>query len=111
MPARIEPLAGVIRYWDDDAAQYGDPYQWVASVRWLAKGEVEILGYIKPLTVNIWRAVMRACKDNGIKRILAVRYQEGERVEKWIPVRCRDSAKMICDSLFDFCKSDEEEVN
>ena len=107
MPARIELLAGVIRYWDNEEAQYGEPYQWVASVRWISKDEVEILGYIKPITVNIWRAVMKACKDNSIKRILAVRYQDGNRLEKWIPVRCRESKHQISNSLFDFNQNSE----
>lgn len=83
--AEIEPLSGVIRVWSD-GGKYGDPYEWSASVRWLSRDGVEILGYTSPLTREVWRAIMATCNRSGIKRILAVRYRAGLRVEKWIDV-------------------------
>lgn len=83
--AEIEPLSGVIRVWADGGV-YGDPYVWCASVRWLSREDVEILGYTNPVTRGVWRAVMNTCNKSGIKRILAVRYRAGQRIEKWIDV-------------------------
>lgn len=80
----IEPLASVVRVWIDPARGYGDPYDWVATVRWLSQTEVEILGYVKPITRPIFRAVAAECYRLGIRRILTIRYRNGTRREKWI---------------------------
>jgi len=83
--AEIEPLSGVIRVWPD-GNKYGDPYEWSASVRWISRDAIEILGYTKPITREVWRAIIATCSKNRIEMILAVRYRAGLRVEKWIDV-------------------------
>lgn len=85
MIARIEPLTAVIRVWVDGGV-YGDPYEWVATVRWLRPSQVEILGYTKKVTPSIWRAVIKECQQHKIEKILAVTYAGGKRKEKWICV-------------------------
>jgi hypothetical protein len=83
--AEIEPIGGVVRVWAGGSS-YGDPYEWAASVRWLSREEIEILGYTKPITRDVWRAIIKTCNESGIKKILAVRYRAGQRREKWIDV-------------------------
>ena len=85
MRSEIEPISGVIRVWVDGSV-YGDPYEWVATVRWITRNKVEILGYTARLTPSIWKAVIKECQKRNITDILAVRYVEGTRKEKWIVV-------------------------
>lgn len=89
MFARIEPLSAVIRVWVDGCV-YGDPYEWVATVRWLKPNEVEILGYTKRVTPSIWKAIIRECQAVGITSIIATSYKSGERREKRITVPTRE---------------------
>ena len=56
------------------------------SVRWLNRTDVEIFGYNSPVTPSVWRAVRRELQSWKVNRVLAVRYRDGERVEKWIKV-------------------------
>ena len=65
MKAAIESISGVIRVWHDGCV-YGDPYEWVATVRWINRKTVEILGYTSRVTPSIWRAVIKECQKNGI---------------------------------------------
>jgi len=88
MKAEIEPLVGVIRVWALGKV-YGDPYEWVATVRYIKKDTVEILGYTKKVTKDIWKAVIKECQYKGITKILAVTYPGGKRREKWITVPSR----------------------
>lgn len=74
--AELEPLVSVIRVWEDDKS-YGDPYEWVATVRHLDLHTVEILGYVKPLTKESVRAIHAALDQVSIKSILSVTYPEG----------------------------------
>lgn len=85
MKSEIESLVGVIRVWQDDKG-YGDPYEWVATVRWRTRTEVEIMGYTKPVTPSIWKSVVRECQRKGITKILAVTYVDRKRKERWINV-------------------------
>lgn len=85
MWAGFEPLAGVIRVFQE-GKQYGDRYEWVASVRFLMKDAIEILGYTKPVTPSIWRALRKECQRLSIRRVLAVSYRNGQRREKWINI-------------------------
>lgn len=85
MKAAIEPISGVIRVWMDGGV-YGDPYEWVATVRWINRTSVEILGYTRRVTPGIWRAVSKECQKNGIEKVLAVSYHNGKRKEKWLRV-------------------------
>ena len=86
MIADIEPTSGVLRCWDGTVVKYGEPYQWAATVRWLSRESIEILGDVKPVTREVFRAIIKRCAESGIKRILAVRYRAGQRREKWINV-------------------------
>lgn len=87
--AEIEPYAGAIRFWEVDK-QYGDPYDWCGSIRWRSKEEVEIGPYDTKITLTAWKEIMKACKEAGVKRILATTYPGGAGTEprqKWITVK------------------------
>lgn len=86
MPAHIESFAGVIRYWDNENAQHGDPYQWAASVRWVDRETIEIAGITQPPTPTIWRAVKEAAREHGLKQVLFVRYKDGTVRTRKIPL-------------------------
>lgn len=85
MKASIEPISGVIRVWVDGCV-YGDPYEWVATVRWLNRTTIEILGYTTKVTPSIWKAVIKECQRLGIEKILATSYKDRVKREKWITV-------------------------
>jgi len=76
MPAKIEHFAGVIRYWDG-AAKYGDPYQWVASIRWVDSQTIEIVGITQPPTKEIWLAVKEEARRQGASAVVYTRYKHG----------------------------------
>ena len=78
MPAKIEHFAGVIRYWDDNEAQHGDPYQWVASIRWADSQTIEITGITQPPTKAIWVAVREEAKRQGASVVIYTRYKNGK---------------------------------
>jgi len=83
MRAEIERIAGVLRVFDEDK-EYGEPYEWAATVRWLSKDEIEIMGDVAPISCSIYRAIVDECVRLGIKRALRVTYKDGIRKEKWI---------------------------
>jgi len=84
MPARIEPFSCVVRYWDNNDAQHGDPYQWAASVRWINIETMEICGITRPPTIAIWRAVKQAAREFGAKQIIFVRCKGDKKRTKTI---------------------------
>lgn len=85
MIAGIEHLSGVIRVWQD-GRKYGEPYEWCASVRYITRDTIEILGYTTKVTPSIWKAVITECQRLGIKKIIGVSYRDGQRREKHITV-------------------------
>ena len=86
MKAQIEPISAVIRVWENDDANYGEPYEWTATMRWIRPGEAEILAYTNRVTPSIWKAIRKEVQNWKLKRILAVTFVDGIRTEKWIPV-------------------------
>ena len=72
----MEPISSVIRVWQD-GQKYGDAYEWVATIRWIDRNTIEILGYTKPVTPSIWKAVIREAQSMQIKTIIAKTYPEG----------------------------------
>lgn len=85
MKAEIEPIVGIIRVWLPGKV-YGDPYEWCATVRYLKKDTIEILGYTKKVSKECWKAIIKECQYKQITKILAVSYPNGKRKEKWITV-------------------------
>lgn len=85
--AQIEPLSAVVRFWHDEQSQYGDPYDWVATLRWITPNEVEVIGITKPPTPSVWRAVKAACREMGIERIVFYRMRHGEKVRRELTTR------------------------
>ena len=84
--AEFESHSGVVRVWLDDLAVYGDPMQWSASVRWIDCESVELTGVIDSPLPSVWRAINDECKRLEIKRVLIVRYKDGERSKHWIKI-------------------------
>ena len=68
--AHVEPIAGVIRVFADDA-KYGDPYVWNATVRYVNAQTVEILGFLVAPKPSTWRAIIELfTNDEGIDAII-----------------------------------------
>ena len=79
MIAIIEPLAGVIRYWSTNNPEYGDPYQWSATVRWVNRDTIEVMGVTQVPTTEVWRAVKDCARNIGVKYITFTRFKNGVR--------------------------------
>ncbi len=87
--AHVEPLAGVIRVFADDA-KYGDPYVWNASVRYIDDQTVEILGFMIAPKPSAWRAIVEFFSDEGIKAIVYQRKRpDGTTQHKTINIKKR----------------------
>jgi len=91
MKASVEPITEVVRVWDDDAAEYGDHYEWFCGLRWLSfsAGEVELIGITKRITEDHWVAIMDEMQRKGVKRILSTSYPDGSSGKErkvWIDV-------------------------
>lgn len=87
--AFIEPIAGILRVCVEDDAKYGDKFYWSATVRYINKEEIELCAYINEIKPSTYKAIFRACQEQGIKRIFAVNYPEGAdgpRKERWFEV-------------------------
>lgn len=87
MTVRAEPHHWTLRYYSQFNPQYGDPYQWVASMKLVRPGEVEIFGIDKPITREIHHAVVAELRRLEIQRYMIARYTEGQRREVWRKVR------------------------
>jgi hypothetical protein len=70
--AKIEPLAGVIRVFDQGKA-YGDPYRFIITVKWLDPETVELIGATQAPTPSEWRAIKEALIAGGVKFVTWVR--------------------------------------
>jgi hypothetical protein len=81
MAAAVEFLSGVVRFWANDSAQYGDPYEWCATVRWINPDTVEILGVIKPPSKQVWAAVLSELGQYGAKELVFYRIKNGVKRE------------------------------
>ncbi len=69
MHVDIQPVknAHVLRVFED-GTELGDPYIWVAVIQ--IEGETATLtGAMEAPTPDIWRAIRRAMRDRGVKRV------------------------------------------
>lgn len=82
--ALIEPVSAWMRIWNDDAAVYGDPFDFFVGIRWVTKDSVEVCGLRtdgdKPFTVSHANAIKRELARNGVKEYRFKRIKNG--VEK-----------------------------
>jgi hypothetical protein len=88
MIARIEPLSGIIRVWFRDSDGYGDPYQWVATVRWVDHESIEILGVISSphnpaFSPSLFRAITAEAVRWGAARVGYKRIKQGSESVRW----------------------------
>ncbi len=74
MWAHIEPLAGVLRVFAD-GDQYGEPYVWSATVRYLDAQTVEILGIQSAPQPSTWRAIIALFAAENVDKIVFQRKQ------------------------------------
>jgi hypothetical protein len=72
--AHLEPLAAVVRA----GGNYGEPYTWVATVRYLAPNEVEIVGAMRAPKPSEWRAMAAVFRQQGVRTVWFVRHHDGE---------------------------------
>ena len=87
MKVELEPLVSAIRIWENSDAEYGDPYQWAATVRWMNSTEVEIVCVDKEITRSIWKAIALALDSQGVERVMMTRYRLGEMRTRWLSIR------------------------
>lgn len=76
--AFIEPIAGVIRVFDDESKSPPDPYDFCCTLRWIGKEEVELLGITKPPTREQDRAMRELLRQSGVKWSRYSRIRNGE---------------------------------
>ena len=75
--AQVEWIAGVLRVWAP-GKQYGDPYEFSASVRCIDRETVEIMGVVKAPTHDEVRVIINELLRLGIKRAVWTRMENGE---------------------------------
>jgi len=86
MNAHLEPLAAVLRVFPDGQT-YGSPYIWSATVRYLGKDTVEILGVCNPVTPKIRRAIIDEMRRQSIRKVIFVRRVGGRVRNRMIEVK------------------------
>ena len=91
MKAAIETLSGVLRIWHDPIAEYGMPYDWAATVRFLDPTSIEIVGITKAPTQAESRVICDYCTSVGITRIKITRIKNGNCREHWIRTKRKDA--------------------
>lgn len=74
MKVHIQHITSIIRIWNTDNAEYGDPYEWSATIVWLSDKKIEIIGVDKPVTKSIWIALNNIFYDMGIDEVTFERY-------------------------------------
>ncbi len=89
MIAHAEARQWKLRVYSDDSAQYGQPFDWAASMQLVRPGEVEIFGIDKPIDREIRQAVICELQRLGIQRYMIARYRDGVRREIWRGVRAQ----------------------
>jgi len=70
--AHIEPLAALVRVFSDGRS-YGEPYDYVATLRWTDHETAEVMGALHAPLPSQWRAICIAAREVGIKRLLLTR--------------------------------------
>lgn len=65
--AHIEPLASVLRVFGP-GAKYGDPYEFVCTLRWLDRETVELVGVMEFPGIHLREPILKALRDAGAKR-------------------------------------------
>ena len=81
--ARIQPLpsgSSLIRVWDDDTAEHGEPYQWTIVVIPVGDEIVEAIGQDKSPSHNQVKATLKVLGNVGIKTVIATRVQPDKSV-------------------------------
>ena len=89
--AELEPLTSIVRVWDD-GGKYGDPYEWVATVRHITPEECEVMGYTKPITPDIYKAILHTLFEKGIKKVLITTFPNGSsgvKHQRWVCTRSK----------------------
>jgi hypothetical protein len=78
--ALLEPLAGIIRVFDNNDAEYGDPYSYAIPFRTTSPTDIELIGTNTPPTLEQIRAILQCLRGWGFKTVNVTRYKEGKRV-------------------------------
>jgi hypothetical protein len=78
MDGHIEPLSGILRI----GGEYGQPYTWVATLRYISPTEVEVMGATVAPTPSERRAIRDVLKSAGINKAFYYRMSEVGEVER-----------------------------
>ena len=81
MKTHVEHLISIIRIFDDNM-EYGDPYIWSATLKFIDIETVEIVGVDKPITISMYRVIKKALIDMGVVRAIFYRYKNSIRVRR-----------------------------
>ena len=76
-----------MRVWEDEKQDYLDPYYLGALVRLVGFRTIRISLVDKPILKQHWLAIIKMCKREGIKKILAKRVRQRQEREHVIEVR------------------------
>ena len=76
MWADVEPIACAIRVFHDGAV-YGDPYTWAATIRYIDRKTIEIIGITCAPKPSEWRAIVARMKCDGVSKIVFSRKRGG----------------------------------
>lgn len=75
-----------LRVWEDENKGWSNPYYLGAFVELIGHRTIEISLLCKPIKRAHWFAIIKMCKREGIKKILAKRFRQGVEREHWIEV-------------------------
>lgn len=63
-PGHLEPLSAVLRI----GGEYGEPYTWAATIRFVTPTEVEVLGANRAPTPDERRSIRQVLRAAGIEK-------------------------------------------
>lgn len=69
MKGHIEPLAGILRI----GGEYGQPFTWSATLRYITPAEVEVMGALRAPTLEERRAIRDVLRESGVERAFYLR--------------------------------------
>lgn len=76
--AELEPLTALVRVFEPGDS-YGQPYSYVATIRWLDPDTAEVMGVLQAPTPAQWRAIRKALKQAGVRRAIIQRIKHDHK--------------------------------
>ena len=83
MRAHVEPISGILRVFAE-GHEYGDPYEWACTVRWISRRVVELCGVTAPPRPSHLRAMRAELLRFGAE-VLVMRRRGRKKVWRLTP--------------------------